>query len=134
MIIISGQKIVKKSMSRKSIVIVRVVALPIFIPSRFRNIMLNAEPPTEDGVMADVNSQRKVILNDFFQLRSFRVKTWNRQAMPPSLSAIAINAHEKPMMDNGVSLTLLRASGLKSLLKRNMATTIPIITGMAILP
>ena len=70
----SGQNIMKKPSSSISVVNVMAVARPSFIPSRCMNTIDNALPPTEVGVMAEVNSQSIVTLADDFHdsLRSER--------------------------------------------------------------
>ena len=79
-----GHEITKNSSSRKRVVIISVVARPSSMPSRLRNIMPSDEPPTAEGVMHDVNSQRKSTLNACIQRSLWPVRARNRQLSPTS--------------------------------------------------
>lgn len=127
-----GQKITKNNSSRNNIVIVRVVARPMFMPSRLRKIMLNALPPTDDGVIAEVNSHKKVVRHVALHFSSRSVRLLKRHAMPKSRIPTATNAAAIAAIVTGVMLISRRASILNSLLKSHTTTARPITIGIAI--
>ena len=127
-----GVDMTKKSSSRKRMVIVSVVALPILIPSLLRKNILNALPPTEDGVTAEVNSHSNVTLTALLHFRSPSVRIRKRQAIPPSRPTTAISARPMNSHTLGVKRISLIDSALNSELKSQITTPRPIMIGSAI--
>lgn len=68
----------KYSSSRKDVDITTAELFPMFSPSLLRYNMATDVPPMEDGVIAEVNSQSIIILNDFTQENFLSVRILNR--------------------------------------------------------
>lgn len=133
---ISGQASTKKSSSRKSVVIISVVARPNSIPWLLRNTIPRLLPPTAEGVIHDVNSQRKSVLKDFPHDSWWSVKALNRQESPKSRPAIPQNPkniQNTVRADQSMLLQISsRFSFLASWININTTTLSPIATGRRI--
>ena len=86
----------KKPSSSISVVRVIAVARPSFMPSRPMNIMDNALPPTDVGVIAEVNSHNIVTFVADFHDRRLSDSVRKRHAKPKSRPNRASNANESP--------------------------------------
>ena len=97
------------------------------------NIMDNALPPTDVGVIAEVNSHNIVTFVADFHDRRLSDSVRKRHAKPKSRPKSASNAKERPNTACGVNRISFRALMSNSRPKSHITTPIPIVTGMMIL-
>ena len=70
------------------------VLRPTLIPSLFRYKITKLEPPTAEGVTAEVNSFKTFILNACLHYKSLLDIILNLEIMPKSRPNIKINANK----------------------------------------
>ena len=98
----SGQNTTKKSSSRKSVVIISVVARPNSIPCVLRKTIPKVLPPTADGVIHDMNSQSISTFHAFPHGRSRLVSVRKRQVSPKSRPSMKITPKTMQSTARGV--------------------------------
>ena len=91
--------------------------------------MPNEEPPTAEGVIAEVNSHMKFTLSACFQVMSLSVSERKRHVRPKSLPAMKSHASAMQMMTRESKCTDFHTSTLNSLWKSHAMTQSPMITG-----
>jgi hypothetical protein len=109
-----------------------VVARPQPIPSRLRNIILNAPPPTDVGVIVDVNSHSIVTFSACRHDNELSVKVTNRQHIPQSRPITNNIAKAIAMTSRLSKFICLKTSRLNSSLNNHTNTTMPIAIGNVI--
>ena len=124
-----GHVITKNNSSRNRVIIVIVVARPQFIPSRLRNIMLKAPPPTEVGVIVEVNSHNIVTLRERCHDRVLSVSVTNLQHIPQSRPTTKSIANTNAIINLLSKLICLKISILNSPLNNHTNTPMPIAIG-----
>ncbi len=87
-----GQAMTTNSSSSIRVSMVSDAPLPRGMPSRWRKIMLRADPPAVVGVMADVNSHCMVMRNVCRHESLWSVSTRHRHIMPHSRPATKTRA------------------------------------------
>lgn len=128
----TGQMKIKNNSSRKRLQIMITVLRPTLIPSLFRNKITKLEPPTAEGVTAEVNSFKTCILKALLHDNSLFAIKRNRHIIPKSRPNININASNiKPTLFrlNEIPLKKFR---LNSDRNNQPITIIPIATGIRI--
>src|ERR1035437_8083047 len=89
---IIGQINMKNNSSKNRLHIIMAVLRPTLITSLFKNRIIKLDPPTAEGVTAEVNSFKTWILNACLHDKSLQAISRNRQIIPKSRPNININA------------------------------------------